>query len=346
MEDPKIGDVFNKLTNPQKGALLLIALGQKWATEIMRLMKENEVKKISFWINKMSYVPQELTEMVIREFYTKLSKKTSLGTTGGMDYLLNVLSGMMGESKASELVGDLVADEEYEIFRILKKVDPKQLASYLQQENPQTVALMLSYIEPARAASIISSLPEEMQTDVIMKIAKMRETDPEVVSRIEKVLAENLWDLALEADIQKVGGRKMVADILNTIGRGMEKQILEQITELDFDLATEIKELMFVFDDIVLLDDKSLQKVLKEVEQDDLIIALKGAHEEVKDKVFRNISKRQVEMISDELAFMGAVKASVVQGSQQKIVNIIRRLDEDGQILIQGKGGGGDEIFT
>jgi flagellar motor switch protein FliG len=342
MRNKDMDMMYKQLSSPQKTALLLISLGHKWATEILRLMKENEVRKVSFWINRMSYVPQELTERVVRDFYAKLMKKTSLGTTGGEEYLFNILSGIMGEDNASKLVQELVAKEEYEAFSLLKKIDVKQLAAYLKQETPQTIALMLSYIDPQRSANIVSSLPTELQTDVIMKIAKMEETDPDIVSRIEGVLSENLASF----EIKQVGGRKMVADILNTIGRGLEKTILEQLTEKDFELATEIKDLMFVFDDIVLLDDKSIQKVLKEIEQDDLIVALKGANEEVKDKVFKNISKRQTELIADELAFLGAVKASVVQGAQQKIVNVIRRLDEEGQILIQGKGGGGDEVFA
>lgn len=346
MRDSELEETFKSLSSPQKAALLLIALGQKWATEIMRLMKEDDVKKVSFWINRMNYVPQELTERVIRDFYTKLTKKTSLGSSGGSEYLQNVLAGMMGDTKAHEFVHDLINREEYEVFSILKKVDPKQLAAYLSQENPQTVALMLSYLESPKAAKIIASLPEEMQTDVVMKIAKLEESDPELVTRIESVLADNLKGMALEKDVQKMGGCKMVADLLNSIGAPLDKAILEHITEEDFDLATSIKDLMFVFDDIVLLDDKSIQTLLKDVENDDLVLALKGANAEVKEKLFRNISKRQVEMISDELAFMGAVKASVVQSSQQKIVNIIRKLDEEGQILIQGKGGGGDEIFS
>lgn len=346
MKDSDIEETYKELSTSQKAALLLIALGQRWATEIMRFMQEDDVKRVSFWINRMSYVPQELTEKVIRDFYACLTKKTSLGSSGGSDYLRNILSGLMGEHKASNFVHDLVNKEEYEIFSLLKKIDPKQLASYLQQENPQTVALMLSYLETPRMAKIIAELPEEMQTDVVMKIAKIEESDPELVGRIESVLTENLKGMSLEKDLPKMGGSKIIADLLNSIGAPLDKTILERITEEDFDLATSIKDLMFVFDDIILLDDKSIQTVLKEVDNDDLVVSLKGAHEEVKEKIFRNISKRQVEMISDELAFMGAVKASVVQGSQQKIVNVIRKLDEEGQILIQSKGGGGDEIFS
>lgn len=346
MREAEIEETYKTLSRPQKAALLLIALGQKWATEIMRLMKESDVKKVSYWINKLNYVPQELTERVVRDFYSSLTKKTSLGSSGGADYLRNVLSGLMGEAKADDYVYDLINKEEYEIFSLLKKIDPKQLAAYLQQENPQTVALMLSYLESSRTAKIVTALPEEMQVEVIMKIAKLEDSDPALIQRIESVLESNLKGMSMEKDLQKMGGCKMVADILNVISSPLDKTILEQITEEDFDLATAIKDLMFVFNDMILLDDKSIQTVLKEVDNDDLVISLKGANEEVKEKIFRNISKRQVEMISDELAFMGAVKASVVQGSQQKIVNIIRRLDEEGQILIQGKGGSGDEIFS
>lgn len=346
MRESEIEETYKALSSPQKAALLLIALGQKWATEIMRLMKESDVKKVSYWINKLNYVPQELTEKTIRDFYASLTKKTSLGSSGGSDYLKNVLSGLMGESRAEEYVHELINKEEYEIFSILKKVDPKQLAAYLQQENPQTVALMLSHVNSERSAKIIAALPEEMQMAVIMKIAKIEESDPALIGKIEAVLTENLKGMTLEKDIQKMGGTKVAADILNTMSSPMDKTILERITEEDFDLATAIKNLMFIFDDMVLLDDKSIQTLLKEVENDDLVLALKGANEEVKEKFFRNISKRQVEMISDELAFMGAVKASVVQEAHQKIINVVRRLDEEGQILIQSKGGGGDEVFS
>lgn len=344
MAEANVEEIYTEMSNAQKAALLLIALGQRWATEIMRSLKPDEVRKVSYWISKMDYVPQEVTERVIKDFYERLVRKTSLASSGGRDYLLDILSGMMGESKAQELVDDLAEAESSEVFRILKQVEPRQLATYLRQEQPQTVALMLSHLDPTRAAEIIAAMTEDMQYEVLLRLAKLEESDPEIVTAMERTLTKSLGPMASGKNAKKVGGTKLVAEILNNVGREDEKTLMEKISEADFDLATEIKDLMFVFADVVLLDDKSIQAVVKEIDAADLVLALKGASDAVKEKIFRNISKRQVDTINDELAFMGPVKASTVQGSQQKIVNIIRKLDSEGKILIQGKGGADDII--
>ena len=203
--------------------------------------------------------------------------------------------------------------------------------------------MMLSYLDTARASQIISVLPEESQPQIIVRLAKMEESDPEVVLEMERALTESLGAIATGKKMKKVGGIKFVAEILNSIDSVHEKSIMETISDQDFDLATTIKELMFVFDDIVLLDDKSIQTLMKDVENDDLIMAIKGSNDDVKEKILRNVSKRQAETIEDELSFMGPVKMSTVAVSQQKIISVIRKLDEEGKILIQGKGGA-DEI--
>jgi len=344
MPETNMEESIEDLSNAKKASLLLIALGHRWATEIMRLLKPDEIKRISFWISKIDYVPQELTEKIIKEFYERLVRKTSLASTGGREYLLDVLSGMMGESRARELVDDLGEDDTSEVFSILRQVEPKQLASYFKQEQPQTVALLLSYVDPKRAADIVSEFPEDMQFDILMRLAKLEETDPDIVAAMERTLAQSLGAVAGSKKIQKIGGPKIVAEILNNVSRELEKSLMEQLSEKDFDLAAEIKDLMFVFADLVLLDDKSIQAVVKEVDQNDLVLALKGANAAVKDKIFKNISKRQADTINDELAFMGPVKASVVGEAQQKIINIIRKLDQEGKVLIQGKGGSDDII--
>ncbi|MBN4066762.1 flagellar motor switch protein FliG [Simkania negevensis] len=336
---------YRQLSNPQKAALLLIALGQKWASEIMRQLKEDEIKKISYWIGQMHYVPQELTERITKDFYERLQKQTTLTSSGGRDYLYGILAQMMGAERASELVDDLAQPKQQRAFNILKRIDPKQLATFFRHEQSQAVALIMAYLESVHAARIIEALPKEKQVEVVMRLAVLEDTDPDIVEEMEKTLKDSLSSVATGRIKKEVGGVKIVADILNSLTPTAEQFIMEQISEKDFDLATEIKELMFVFDDLVLLDDKSTQALLKEIEQDDLIVALKGANEGVVDKVFKNISKRQVSTIKDELAFMGPVKASVVHAAQQKIVNIIRKLDEEGKILISGKGGG-DEIIS
>lgn len=336
---------YKDMGDSQKAALLCIALGQKWATAILRLLRPEEVRKVSYWVNQMDYVPQEVTEKVIREFYDRLIKKTSLASMGGTDYLMDVLGGLMGEGKAMDLIDELANSEQTEVFRILRKVEPRHLAAYLNQEQPQTVALMLSYLDPARSSLIISELPSEVQVDVIWRMAKLDEADPDVIAAMERSLNQHLGSMASGKKAKKVGGTKSVAEIMNNLGHEGEKLILEALQEKDFDLATEIKDLMFVFADLVLLDDKSIQTLVKDVDQADLIVALKGAPDPVKEKLFKNISKRQADTINDELSFMGPVKASVVREAQTKIVNLVRKLEEEGKVLIQGKGGG-DEVIS
>ncbi len=334
---------YKEMPNAKKIALLMIALGQRWATEILRHLKENEIKEISYWISKMETVPQSLTEKVINEFYTALAKRASLSTMGGRDYLMNIFTGLMGENKAREVLGEMLDREKYEIFKVLKQVDPKQLAAYLKQEQPQTIALMLSYVEPPRAAAIISALSEDIRVSVIYSMATLEEIDTEVVEAVEQALTANLSTLSDGKPLEKMGGVRVVAELLNNMNES--KDVLEKLSEEHFDLAAKIKELMFVFDDIVLLDDKSIQIVLKDVDPSNLVLALKGAQPNAKERIFQNISRRQIENINDELAFLGPVKASAVAEAQQKIVNMIRKLDEEGKILIQGRGGN-DEIIA
>lgn len=344
--------IYKNLENPQKAALLLIALGQKHATEVMRLMNQDEMKKVSYWINQMGYVPQEITERVIKEFYEKLTHKSSLATTGGKEYLMDVLSGVVGEKHASDIIDEIISEDQNEVFRILKHVEPQQLAGYLKNEQPQTVALMLAHLHPTRSAEIIASLPAEMQPELIIAMAKLQDADPEIIAAVENALNKSLNNVMSSKsssgrkDAKKLGGVKLAAEIMTNIGKTFEKEIMAKLVEKEFSLATAIKDLMFVFEDILLLDDKSLQKVLKDVDQNDLILSLKGASEAARNKIFSNISKRQADTINDELAFMGAVKGSVVKAAQQKIITVIRKLDEEGQIVIQSKGGGGDDIIT
>ncbi len=335
---------LKKLTKPQKAALLLIALGQKWATEAMRHLKADEVQSVSYWINQTQYVPQAITEHVIREFYESLIQKTSLSSIGGKDYLIDVLRGLMGEDKAQEIIDNLMEKDSEGTFKILRRVDPKQVALYLKNEQPQTIALMLAYLEPGRASQIVAALSEEVQAEVIYRLARLEEIDPDVVSHIEESLSDSLGSLASKKVAQKTGGPKAVADILNELDRNLGKDIIDAVSEADYDLASSIKDLMFVFEDIILLDDKSMQTLLKEIDQSDLIISLKGTSDAIKDKVFANLSKRQAETITEELSFLGPMKSSVIHQAHQKIISVIRKLDEEGMILIQGKGGGDDEI--
>jgi flagellar motor switch protein FliG len=337
--------IYTDLKTPQKAALLLIALGQESATQIMRYMKPDELKAISYWITQMKHVPQELTEKVVKEFYERLMRKSSLSSMGGQDYLLGVLIGMMGETKAKEVLEDLNNREESEIFKVLKKVEPKKLAAYLKKESPQSIAVMLAHIEPDRSGDIITYLPEELQVNVVTALASLEEADPDIVFAMENALTQDIGSLASSEKGKKIGGKEGVASILNRMSDEASKIIMDKLSEDHFDLASDIKDLMFVFEDVVLLDDKSTQTLVKEIDQSDLIMALKGASDAVKEKFFTNISKRQAESINDELSFMGAVKGSVVKESQKRIVSTVRKLDEEGKVFIQSRGGGGDDVF-
>lgn len=343
MKKEEVEDIYKGLNPAQKTAFLLITLGQKWATEVMRFLKEDEVKQISYWINQMHYVPQEINEKIVKEFYSKLVNKASLGSSGGKDYLFDILTNIMGDDKAIELIDDLGQSEESDVFRVLRKIEPSQLAAYLVQEQPQTVALMLSYLQPKRAASIIKELPDEMKIEVMYQMSKLQGTDPDVIETMDEALKVNLGAVADGKQMEIVGGVKVVAEILNNLDQVSNKLIMSEINDRDLDLAVEIKELLFVFDDIATLDDKSVQLVLKEVPSEDLLIALKGANAAVKEIIFRNMSKRGAEGIQDELAFMGPVKGSTVTEVQKKIVNIIRKLEEEGKVYIQ-KGGEDDVV--
>lgn len=344
MSNPLKENSFENMSNSQKVALLLIALGQQWASAILRQLKTEEVRQISYWINQLEYVPPDVTEQVVRDFYDRLVSRTSLASTGGTDYLVEVLTQFMGEGQAHGLIDELSNTKEDEVFRVLRKVEPKPLAAYLKNEQPQTIALMISYLEPDRAALILQEFPAEFRLEVVSRLATLENTDADVLAAMERSLVQSLGGITSSKKSKKVGGPNAVAEILNSLRQEDTKEIMEALQEANMELATEIKDLMFVFADILLLDDKSIQSVLKEVDQGDLILALKGSSDNVKEKVFGNISKRQAETIEDELSFMGPVKASTVQEAQGKIVNVIRRLDEEGKILIQGKGGGDDII--
>ena len=253
---------------------------------------------------------------------------------------------MMGEEKASSAVDSLITQEQYELFKILKKVDPKQLGAYLKKESPQAIAVMLAHVDSDRSGAILSALPQDSQIKVLLAMARLEESDPEIVTAMEKALTEDISSMTSGPGMKKTGGAQAVAKILNSMSASDNKFLMGEISEEDFELASDIKDLMFVFEDLILLEDKSLQVVMKEIEQSDLILSLKGANDTVKDKIFSNISKRQVESINDELAFMGPVKSSAVKQAQQSIVGVVRKLNEEGKLLIQSKGGGDDAIIN
>ena len=276
----------------------------------------------------------QVKEEVINEFYEVCLAQQYIAE-GGINYAKELLEKALGSDKAMDVIGKLTASLQVKPFEFVRKTDASQLINFIQDEHPQTIALILSYLSPSQAALIIS--------EVARRIAVMDRTSPDVIKEVEKVLESKLASL-VNQDYTIIGGVDAVVDILNTVDRGTEKHIMETLEIEEPELADEIRKKMFVFEDILLLDDKAIQRVLRDVDNNDLAVALKGANEQVQNAIFNNLSKRLVVMIKEDMEFMGPVRMKDVEEAQQKIVNIIRKLEDSGEIIISR--GGGDEIVV
>ncbi|MDX9703444.1 MAG: flagellar motor switch protein FliG [Candidatus Auribacterota bacterium] len=335
----------SKLNNIQKAAVLIISLGPQGAAKIFKELNDEEIEKVSVEISRLKHISREARVSVFEEAY-QMSLANDCLAKGGEGYARLVLEQALGPEKASEVIEKV----RYAIgkggpFEILDKIDTNQICSFLQQEQPQTIALILAHLEPKKSAEILSMLPEDMQTEVSIRIATMSRTTPEVIDQIERVIKDKLAG-TFNTNLSSIGGAKSVAEVLNYVDRSTEKNILETLEERENALAEEIKKLMFVFEDIVHVEDRSMQKVLKEIDTNEISVALKAASEEVKSKIFKNISSRAAQMIQEELDYMGPIKLKVVEEAQQKIVNVVRRLEEEGEIVISGRGGTDDELIV
>jgi len=332
------------LSGKQKAAIVLISLGAKRAAKVFKFLDEQDVEKLTAAMADIDEVSGTTKEAVMEEAFA-MAAKGDYGTSGGLQYAKQVLEEALGPRRATDILNriDLLLAKSSS-FEVFENIGATQLSNVLSKEHPQTVALVLAHLQPVQSGQVLASLPPEIQNDVILRIAKMDKADPEVVSQIENVLRKQIS--SYNKNLRAVGGARAVAGILNLVSRSTEKQIMEALKEREWEIAEEVKKLMFVFEDIVLVEDKSMQRVLKEVDVNDITVALKAASEEVKSKFFKNLSKRAVEMIKEELEFMGPVRLKTVEEAQQNIVNVIRTLDEAGEILIGGRGGKEDEILV
>ncbi|MCD6460349.1 flagellar motor switch protein FliG [bacterium] len=335
----------SKLSNVQKAAILMISLGTQAAAKMFKELSDEEIEKLSVEIAKFKHISREARLNVFEEAY-QMSLANDYMAKGGESYAQLVLEQSIGPEKAAEVIEKVRSViGKGGPFEILDKIDTNQICSFLQQEQPQTIALILAHLEPEKSAEILCALPEERQTEITIRMAMMSRTTPEVIAQIETVIKEKLAT-TVHTNLSNIGGAKAVAEVLNFVDRSTEKNILETLEEREQNLAEEIKKLMFVFEDIIYVEDRSMQKVLKEIDTNDISVALKAASDEVKNKIFGNISSRAAQMIKEELEYMGPVKLKVVEESQQKIVNIVRRLEEDGEIVIAGRGGSEDELVV
>lgn len=330
-----------KFTGKEKAAILLIALGPQKSAEIFKHLNEDEIEELTLQIANMRMVSPEEKKMVIEEFY-QLCLAQEYISEGGINYAKEVLERALGSEKAREIISKLTSSLHVRPFEFIRKADPNQLLNYIQNEHPQTIALILSYLSPSQAGQILSSLPLEKQSDVIRRIAIMDRTSPEVIREIEAILESKFSNIIIQ-DYTTTGGIQSAVDILNAVDRGTEKHILEELDAKDAELSEEIRRRMFVFEDIIILDNRSIQRIIREIDNSQWAIALKGASEELKEVIFSNMSKRLAEMIKEDIEFMGPVRIRDIEDAQQNIVNVIRKLEEDGEIITPR---GGDEIIV
>lgn len=334
--------VEDKITGLQKAAVLLIALGPERSAGIFKHLKEEEIEELTLEIANTRSITPQIKEGVINEFYEVCLAQQYIAE-GGISYAKELLEKALGSEKAMDVIGKLTASLQVKPFEFVRKTDASQLLNFIQDEHPQTIALILSYLAPGQAATLISALPPEKQADVAKRIAVMDRTSPEIIKEVERVLESKLASL-VNQDYTIIGGVDAVVEILNAVDRGTEKHIMESLEIEEPELADEIRKKMFVFEDILLLDDRAIQRVLRDVANDDLTIALKSTNEQVQSAIFNNMSKRLAVMIKEDMEFMGPVRMKDVEEAQQKIVNIIRKLEDAGEIIISR--GGGDDIIV
>ncbi|MFC2337233.1 MAG: flagellar motor switch protein FliG [Negativicutes bacterium] len=335
-------DAPREMSNQQKAAILFITLGPEYSAKVFQHMADDEIEKITLEIASQKQVTPEQKAQVISEFYQMAMAKNYI-STGGLEYAQSVLEKALGSEKAASIINRLTTSLQVRPFDFLKKTDPSQLLNFIQNEHPQTIALIMAYLDPDQAATILASLSQERQAEVARRIAMMDRTSPEILREVERVLERKLSSLVTQ-DFTTAGGVKAIVEVLNRVDRTTEKTIIETLEVDNPELTEEIKRLMFVFEDIVMLDDRSLQMVLREVDTKDLSLALKATPKEVAAKVFKNMSSRAADMLREEIEYMGPVKIRDVEEAQQKIVNVIRNLEDKGEIVVSR--GKGDEMIV
>ena len=322
----------SNLTGKEKAAVLLVSLGPDVSAQIFQHLDDEEIEELTLEIANMRQVDKETKDETLREFYHLAEAKDYINR-GGIDYARDVLKKALGDEKAGDILERLTATLQVRPFDAIRKTDPSQLLNFIQGEHPQTIALVLSYLQPGQASQVLSSLPQEVQTEVSKRVAVMDRTSPEIIKEVEKVLEQKLSSVVTN-EYASAGGIEAIVDVLNQVDRGTEKNILDHLEEDDPELAEEIRQRMFVFEDITVLSDQAIQLVVRQVDSHDIALALKTASDEVKEKLLSNMSSRAREMLEEDMEYMGPVRVREVEEAQQGIVNVIRELEDSGEIVI------------
>lgn len=332
-----------ELSLRQKAAILIVLLGKDYSPKIYKYLSEDEIELLTLSITSLDRIDNDLSGEVLEEFY-EMALAQKYVTEGGMDYARDVLVAAMGQDRADGLLGRLTSALQVRPFDFIRRADPLQVCTFIQNEHPQTIALVLSYLDTGRSSMILGSLPQDLQANVIKRIARMGVVSPDYIREAERVLENKFSSVGITANVT-VDGIDTIVEILNSLDRGTENFILDSIEQEDPELAEEIHNKLFVFEDLAKLPNQSVQAVLKEVDNDVLTIALMGANETLKQKIFGNISKRLAETVEDNMKFMGPVRVRDVEAAQQKIVNVARRLEDSGVIELT-RGGADDDYIT
>ncbi|MFD2638271.1 flagellar motor switch protein FliG [Piscibacillus salipiscarius] len=331
-----------ELTGKQKAAVLLISLGPDVSAQVYKHLSEEEIEQLTLEISSVKKVDGSQKEAVLEQFH-QMALAQDYISQGGINYAKTVLEKALGEDQANQIIGRLTSSLQVRPFDFARQSDPSQIYNFIQNEHPQTIALVLSYLDSDQASQVLSLLPEEQQSDIARRIAVMDSASPEVISEVETILEKKL-STTVTQDYTETGGVESIVQILNGVDRSTERTILDDLEMKDPELAEEIKKRMFVFEDIVTLDNRAIQRIIRDVENEDLILALKVASEEVQDVLYQNMSNRMAETVKDEIEYMGPVRLKDVEESQTRIVSTIRRLEEMGEIVIAR--GGGDDIIV
>jgi flagellar motor switch protein FliG len=330
------------LTGTRKAAILLVTLGAEASAKIMRTLTDAEIEDLTVEISKVRDLPQDVVNSVLDEF-AELAHSHSYILQGGFAYAREVLHKALGPGRADEVLGKVQDHFERAPFLAIHQADPKQLADFIRREQPQTIALILANLEPEAAALVLANLPAEMRGDIVQRLATMETTSPEVIKQVDQVLERRL-ESVLGSDVSTVGGVKAVAKILNRIDRSAEKLIFEALEPENPELAEEIRRLMFLFDDLARLDDRAMQRVLKDVEQKDLALAMKAAADAVVNKIYANLSERAQSLLRQEIEYLGPVRLKDVEDAQARVVRAVRALEEAGEIVISTGREAGDVL--
>ncbi|MBL1140479.1 MAG: flagellar motor switch protein FliG [Proteobacteria bacterium] len=326
------------LDSTQKAAVLLMTIGEDSAAEVLKHMGPKEVQRIGIAMTTVKDLTKDMVNGVISEFMTTVNKQTALGV-GVDDYVRNVLYSALGEDKATSVIDRILLGGNSQGLEALKWMAPKSIAELIQNEHPQIIAIILSYLESDMSAEVLTVFPEKVRSDLLLRIATLESVQPAAMKKLNDTLQEQLKGSS-GAQTSTIGGVKAAADILNFIDSTSEAAIMEKVKEVDEDLGQEIQDLMFVFENLNGVDDRAMQTILREVSTDSLLLAMKAADDELKEKIYANMSKRAAEMLRDDLEAKGPVKLSEVETAQKEILSIARRLADEGQISL---GGGSDE---